>query len=232
MKNDYTGEQATKYVARAGELYSWKYIEKPCLEKHLRAFVHPETRVLDLGCGAGRSLEIVEELGGGAKNFVGVDLSSDLIAVAKESFPDAEFVVADLNVLSFPPEHFELIVSNMVLHYFTAQQLATLMKQCFSWLAPGGSLVFIATHPLRFPEDHGRYFSGEKKHVSDTPWGTAIEFYLKTFSDYVNAVLGAGFELILVDEPRAIAEGKLADPKDFARYDSQPTRFAVVARKP
>jgi ubiquinone/menaquinone biosynthesis C-methylase UbiE len=64
--------------------------------------------VLDLGCGYGRMAEIFNP-----KRFVGVDVSPDLIAEAKERYPKHKFIEADLLNLPFKDKEFDwgLLVS-------------------------------------------------------------------------------------------------------------------------
>src|SRR3712207_2138476 len=48
-------------------------------------------RVVELGCGSGISTRLLAEAG---HEVVGVDLSADLLAIARERVPEAEFVHA------------------------------------------------------------------------------------------------------------------------------------------
>lgn len=69
------------------------------------------SRVLDVGCGSG--LQSVY-LAGHADEVIGIDLSKELIDVAKErckAFPNARFQVANACQLPFVDKSFDLIVS-------------------------------------------------------------------------------------------------------------------------
>ena len=58
---------------------------------YMRFLVKNGLRVLELGCGTGQLLNALQPTYG-----VGVDLSSKMVEVAKESYPDLHFVVGDL----------------------------------------------------------------------------------------------------------------------------------------
>lgn len=63
-------------------------------------------RVLDAGCGIGRNVSVLKDVG--FTKITGADFSTEMLKCAKESHPDVEFVEADLGDLSvFPDNHFE-----------------------------------------------------------------------------------------------------------------------------
>jgi SAM-dependent methyltransferase len=66
--------------------------------------IPPGMRVLELGCGRGDLLAALKPFYG-----VGVDLSRDMIALARERFPQLEFVQADVHSLDLN-EQFDFIV--------------------------------------------------------------------------------------------------------------------------
>ena len=72
----------------------------------------PGTRVLDLGCGAGRHLQEMERIGYRA---TGLDLSRPLIEAARESVPVADLVLGDMRRPPFRTGSFEVVTS-----YFTS----------------------------------------------------------------------------------------------------------------
>lgn len=75
-------------------------------EAHLIAefFPEPPARVLDLGCGNGRTTIPLASLG---YNVVGVDLSPDAIAAARRRGPNLDFRVGDAAALEFPDGEFD-----------------------------------------------------------------------------------------------------------------------------
>jgi ubiquinone/menaquinone biosynthesis C-methylase UbiE len=80
------------------------------LAKHKRAFIEamklrPGDAGLDVGCGTGDDVRLIAELVGAFGRAVGVDVSGDLVAAARERTPagvTAEFVLADAHALPSP----------------------------------------------------------------------------------------------------------------------------------
>jgi SAM-dependent methyltransferase len=64
--------------------------------------------VLDIGVGGGRTVGLLES---GARSYVALDLSPEMVSLAQERFPDTDLRVGDARDLSvFPDEHFDLVV--------------------------------------------------------------------------------------------------------------------------
>src|SRR5215471_16934197 len=78
-------------------------LERKPLDRHLLNRFAEETRgrglVADLGCGPGHVSRYLCEQG---VAMVGIDLSPEMVRVAKESNPGIEFHVGDMNGLDLP----------------------------------------------------------------------------------------------------------------------------------
>ncbi|MFA6376944.1 MAG: class I SAM-dependent methyltransferase, partial [Candidatus Paceibacterota bacterium] len=95
--------------------------------------------ILDIGCGNGRFCSFFRERGG---KYFGIDNSRNLIAIARESFPDAEFAVADALALPFKDNKFDLAVSIAVLHHIPSKEFRkTFFKEAGRVLKPGGIMI-------------------------------------------------------------------------------------------
>jgi ubiquinone/menaquinone biosynthesis C-methylase UbiE len=72
-------------------------------------------RVLDLGCGSGLGYELLLEACGSAFEYVGVDISSQMVEAARKRWPaveNAAFEVMDAADLSyFPADSFDCVIS-------------------------------------------------------------------------------------------------------------------------
>ena len=107
--------------------------------KILRECAKEGEKILDLGCGNGRLLELFKD-----KNieYVGIDNSEKLIAIAKKLHPDAKFQVADALGLPFPSGYFDKIYSIAVLHHIPSKELRLqFLKEAERVLKPGGFLI-------------------------------------------------------------------------------------------
>jgi len=72
-------------------------VEKNCLD-NLISYLPKNATVLDLGCGTG--IPILQYLLNENLIVVGVDASSEILAIAKTNFPATEFVLQDMRKLS------------------------------------------------------------------------------------------------------------------------------------
>lgn len=84
-------------------------------------------KVLDAGCGYGRSSEWF------GKDYVGVDFSPDFIAMAQAKYPEKEFMVASLDKLPFKDKEFDwaicVSIRHMVIHYTGAESWKPMEKE-------------------------------------------------------------------------------------------------------
>ena len=92
-------------------------------------------------------------------------------------------------------------------------------------------MFFVTLHPLRHAHDHKGYFDDKPK-SEETPWGTMLKYYHKTFSGYLGPLIENGFEIASVEEPLPVGKrAKKEDSEMYGVYSSMPTRLAVKAFK-
>jgi len=133
IPNLYT-EQRKNYEEYVFKSFSWQFIEKPLLDRELQCLASPESRILDAGCGAGRTLSYLLDRGYPASNLIGVDINKDMLEISSQKAPKTQLVRADLENLPFPPNHVDLIMCNHVLHYFDERKFAATMATFFRTL--------------------------------------------------------------------------------------------------
>jgi SAM-dependent methyltransferase len=105
--------------------------------------IRPGESVLDLGCGAGFDAFVAAQLVGSAGRVAGVDLSPEMLAVARAGqteagFSPVEFHEAAVEALPFPVASFDVAVSNGVLNLIPDKPAA--LREIFRVLRPGGRL--------------------------------------------------------------------------------------------
>jgi ubiquinone/menaquinone biosynthesis C-methylase UbiE len=150
-------EQAAAYFrANAAQWDSIRslYVAEHEVERELAELLPADgiRDLLDIGTGTGRVLEI---FGPRAERAVGVDLSREMLAVARVNLARAELRncsirQADMYQLPLPGASFDAVVIHQVLHY--AERPPQAIAEAARVLRPGGRLVIIdfAPHALEF----------------------------------------------------------------------------------
>jgi malonyl-CoA O-methyltransferase len=150
---------------------------------HVRAKLHlrPVDTILELGCGSGRLTRMLRETWPGAR-LVSVDISADMLALARQKCPGGDFVLADAeDFLQGCDQRFDLVISNATLQWFQTPALSLL--RCRALLKPGG-VVALTTfgcdtfRELRasFAEAYARSNRPVRQHSGDFP---EISFWQK-----------------------------------------------------
>ncbi len=152
-------------------------------------------RVVDLGCGFGWFCRWAREAG--AAEVLGLDVSANMLARARETTSDAAIVYrqADLDALELPAAAFDLAYSSLTLHYL--EHLAELFAAVHRALAPGGSFVFSVEHPLY--TEPGPDYLDEGPRTTDWLAPGVIKQH-RTLATYLNLLIAAGFAVRRVEE--------------------------------
>ena len=77
-------------------------------------YIKKNDRVLDIGCGNGRLYQILKE---NQVDYTGLDISEELIYIAKNKYPEADFIVGDMKKLFFADFTFDVIFSIASFHH-------------------------------------------------------------------------------------------------------------------
>jgi SAM-dependent methyltransferase len=138
--------------------------EEPIVHAAL-ATVPPGT-ALDAACGTGRHASALAEAG---HHTIGVDQSTEMLAVAKEKVPEAEFRTGDLTALPLDDASVDVAVCSLALTHLPdpAPAIAELARV----VKPGGRVILSDAHPTfvlvlgqgLFP--HGAGFAFVRNHV-------------------------------------------------------------------
>ncbi len=165
-------EAAARYFAAHAEAWDTirsLHVPESAVEKAIAAALsdRPLGTLLDIGTGTGRMIEL---LGPGAAQALGVDRSSEMLRVArvkldKAGIADASLRQADMYALPLPESSADSIIIHQVLHY--AQSPAAAIAEAARVLRPDGRLLVVdfAAHEreeLRSTDAHLRLgFSDE-----------------------------------------------------------------------
>lgn len=102
-------------------------------------------RVLDLGCGSGRTTSILKEMVEPGGNVVGIDYSPERIAYAENHFgnkPGIDFMIHDLTTPITGIGQFDMIWVRFVLEYYRRESLS-IVKNLQPLLKSSGFLCLI-----------------------------------------------------------------------------------------
>ena len=226
-------EMAELYAARVetkahNAFYNWPAI---------RTLLPPVegNRVLDAACGPG---VFAEWLVDGGAEVVGFDVSPKMVEIAERRLQGkARIVKADFDQpLDFlETGSFDLVVSSLALDY--VKDWDPIFREFSRVLRPSGRFVFSVGHPSdEFYEHHseGNYFDVEQVDMVWTGFGTpfTVPYYRRSLGAMLDPVLGAGFTLERLLEPRPVEEFKDLDPGGYQKLMKQPGFICLSAAKP
>ncbi len=102
---EYWEQFAPKWIKyRKRRSYYWNSISKYC-----NYFIHPESKVLEIGCGSG---DLLNEIN--AKEKTGIDFSSAMIRLAKEQFKDISFYEMPAEDITLQSKFDVVVMSNLI----------------------------------------------------------------------------------------------------------------------
>jgi SAM-dependent methyltransferase len=102
------------------------------------AMVPRGARILDAGCGPGR---VGGHLAAAGHRVTGVDLDPELIAAAREDWPDATWTVGDLAALDLPDRFDAIVCAGNVMAFAAPDTRVEILRRMRAHLAPDGRAV-------------------------------------------------------------------------------------------
>ena len=185
--------------------YSKKYLrdgERYVIEKYML----PNSLILDVGCGAGRTTYYISEHG---CRVIGVDIAAPLIEQARKSFPDINFRVMDVRKLDFQDSSFDTVFFsfNGIDNLASLSERKGAMEEMKRVLKPGGFFIYSSHNGLAIPRTKtgwkivlnnlGRLSFGPHWRFEEYDFGKLIQYYNNIWSEK-NSLLSAGFKNIKI----------------------------------
>lgn len=241
MKNVYDNEQ---FFRAYSQMPRSEYGLDGAGEWHQLSRLFPDLNgksVLDLGCGYGWHSAYAAEQG--AARVLGIDSSKKMIAEAEKRnpAPAVTYRVCDLNSYDYPPEAYDCVISNLVLHYIA--DLEAVYRKVYRTLVPGGVFLFNIEHPtftagvrqewirdeagkaLYWPVDH--YFTpGARETVF---LGERVVKQHHTLTQILMGLLNTGFRISAVEE--AVPPAGMMDLPGMDEELRRPMMLLVRAEK-
>jgi ubiquinone/menaquinone biosynthesis C-methylase UbiE len=91
--------------------------------------------ILDIGCGAGRDAKYFTEKG---YEVIGIDMSSELLNIAKLNAPKAKFKLMNMKNIEFDSNTFDGIWANASLVHLPQEYLVKVLSSIYKILKPNG----------------------------------------------------------------------------------------------
>jgi len=109
-----------------------------------------DDKILDIGCGTGKLLSRMSRRGiGSLGKLVGVDISENMIQVAKKKTEDnIEYLVCNSSDLPFRDNYFDIVVNSVSFHHYFEQEKT--LKEMNRVLKTQGKL-YLADHSFSYP---------------------------------------------------------------------------------
>lgn len=184
-------------------------------------------KILDLGCGPGIHSEKLRKMGAIVK---GIDISSNLIKIAKSEAPKVEFKVGDIEreKLPYRDSEFDIVFSSLVLGHLKRWDFS--LSEIHRVLKKGGIFVFSGYNPVTEKFSKKKWFFKKFKVMEDyfaegervTKWAkdkektAEIVHYHKTYGTIVRLLVSNGFEIIDYEDCKPL---KCAKEFDLRHYD-------------
>ena len=134
-----------------------------------------DSAVLDFGCGSGRWVDFFTRRG---CRYSGVDISSELLRMARGRWPEASFSAVQDGRIPYPDSSFDVICSIAVIHHNPYERQEALAAELSRVVRAGGYLVlFESVASVRLPGgvEFPRPLEGWRALFADQ--GMSLRFY-------------------------------------------------------
>ena len=182
--------------------------------------------VLDLACGDGQDIPFYRSM---RANCYGLDSSEELIKIANDTL-EGDFIVGDMRKLPYKDDSFDVVLSKYALG--TVEDIETVFSEVERVLKPGGTFVYLTTHPMRLFLEQKYANKGEldyfkKKNVDLSVFGGSfvITEPTHTFNDFLSSDFLKRFDL------KEFSEHYDPQSADFPDRDVYPDFFVIKAIK-
>jgi SAM-dependent methyltransferase len=175
-------------------------------------------RAADLGCGTGRTGAWLRSRGVGRVD--GVDLTPEMLAIARSRGVYAQLREADLAATGLDGGAYDLVTTCLVDEHLA--DLPPLYREASRLLRRNGLHVLVGYHP------HFIMAAGVPTHFDRRPGEpVAIETYVHLMSDHLLAAREAEFDLVEMREG-LIDDRWIARKPKWEQYRHHPVSFAMV----
>ncbi|MDJ1480927.1 class I SAM-dependent methyltransferase [Cytophagaceae bacterium YF14B1] len=193
---DYYDKIATNYAAKTQDEFAPNQFERVLIREFALEVLH-RGKVIDVGCGSGQITDFLSKHK--ITDLVGIDMSSQMIHIAKEQYPLLQFEVADLQQLPYPDHSFGAVLAFYSMIHFDEEQLKIAFQEIKRTLSANGQflLAFHTGNSIRHLDQYVDH-------------AVSIDFYFYEIGHIMELLMTIGFEIIDVMEqpnPSALENG-------------------------
>jgi cyclopropane fatty-acyl-phospholipid synthase-like methyltransferase len=178
-------QQTIASYNRCAEAFTGKYLDLGIYQKFIEDFskrLKVGALILDLGCGPGNTAKFLMDQDRDYQ-ILGVDLSAEMIKLARRNVPNGSFTLNDLRYFE-PDQTFDAIIASFSLIHLDAEEVKRLLAKTFTWLNENGYLY------LSFMD--GGVPGFEKTDFSQDE----LFFYYHPAKQIVRILESAGYEIV------------------------------------
>ncbi len=189
-----SSKQVIPVFDKLAPLYQAEYKEK---SDHLDAFLshlQRNAKILDVACGVGVDAAYMKAKG---YNVIGVDLSKEMLKLAKAKAPGVDFREMDMTALEFATSDVDGIVLSYALNYIPKTDVINVLKDAYRFLKRRG-ILYIAVQ------------QGTSSEVTiDSPLNPKLKVFVNIISiEELTALLQQAGFAILEKHQREASESK------------------------
>lgn len=133
----------TKHVRDRNDSIYHSLYEKPSMYRLIPNIKNK--KVISLGCGSGEDSNYLKKLG--ASKSVGIDISKNLIEIAKTTYPNCIFETMDMEKINFKDKSFDFAYSSLAIHYI--KDWSNVFKEVYRILKPNSYFLFSCGHSIK-----------------------------------------------------------------------------------
>ncbi|MDE1874413.1 MAG: class I SAM-dependent methyltransferase [Candidatus Micrarchaeota archaeon] len=111
--------------------------DKALIVKFAESFTR-NAKVLDVGCGSGKVAALLSNYG---LRVIGIDISKNMLKLAKENSPKSRFYLMNMKDMNFPTKSFDGVISLYAIIHLPRRYHYEVLKRMYKFLKPGGKLL-------------------------------------------------------------------------------------------
>ncbi len=237
-------KQYTAHVRNPDDSIYHSLYEKPAMYNLLPDLKNMS--VISLGCGSGEDCDYLAQQG--AKQITGIDISTNMIKMAKKTYPTYQFQVMNMENLIFENQSFDFAYSSLAIHYI--ENWTKVFQEVYRILKPNSYFLFSCNHPVstameiinRNEQIHSREISysknkqtnevlikGDYMNPKTLPREAdfAITTWHKPIGEISQEATNAGFVIANIVEPKPLPKMEQISEQKFKILNKIP-RFIIL----